>query len=295
MSGCEKQLDILRDRECTHEIECRDLLQVVSTRPSYSRRRLQTRLQTSTRSVSLLTRRMVVASVLTTCLSTWIPCEAWTLERRACSWHGHHVTVPSKAPALFAEKDQSTSMQSSNFDATDGNANSATSVAPLPADNMSINSGINNDEDDNEDEYDYIEYDTLTEAEFVGSEWLIGTNWDRNPAKIDETWARLVTDESGKNVAIWGDKSQGTWNLDVASQFLSISKENVVAGKEIWACTVTDYYYLTGTVRGWKYWSAAAVLGQWQAKRLGVAADEAGTPPWFQDTDTAPLDPQRAE
>jgi hypothetical protein len=139
------------------------------------------------------------------------------------------------------------------------------------------------DDDDNDDEYEYIEYDSLTEREFIGSEWLVGTNWDRNADRIDETWARLVVDKDGKNVVVWGDQSQGVWALDVASQFLSLSKENVVAGKEIWACTVTDYYYLQGTVRGWTYWSAAAVIGQWQGKRLGVDPEEAGTPPWFED------------
>jgi len=139
-------------------------------------------------------------------------------------------------------------------------------------------------EDDDDDDYEYIEYDVLTEEEFVGSEWLIGTNFDSSPNRIDETWCRLVLDpNSGKPLAIWGDKSEGTWKLDVATQFLSISKENVLAGKEIWACTVDDYYYLQGTVRGWKYWSAAAVIGQWQAKRLGCSPEEAGTPPWFEE------------
>lgn len=136
--------------------------------------------------------------------------------------------------------------------------------------------------DDDDDEYEYVEYDNLTEQEFIGSEWLVGTNWDRRPDKIDETWARLVVDASGRNVVVWGDQSEGVWSIDVAAQFLSLSKENIVAGKEIWACTVSDYYYLQGTVRAWKYWSAAAVIGQWQAKRLGVGPGEAGTPPWFE-------------
>jgi hypothetical protein len=291
MSVCEEQLDILSDSESINDTECRDLFQAGSLRHSFSRRRLQS----SKRHWGSSLTRSMIAGMLTAWLSACLPCQSWTLERRPWSRHGHCVAVPSKARALFAEKDPSTSIQSSNLDAMNGTANSATSVAvaQLPTDSNSANSS--SDEDDDDDEYDYIEYDTLTETEFVGSEWLIGTNWDRNPGKIDETWARLVTNESGKNVAIWGDKSQGTWNLDVASQFLSISKENVVAGKEIWACTVTDYYYLTGTVRGWKYWSAAAVLAQWQAKRLGVAADEAGTPLWFQDTETEPLDSQKAD
>jgi hypothetical protein len=143
----------------------------------------------------------------------------------------------------------------------------------------------NSEDDDDDDEYEYVEFDSLTEQEFIGSEWIVGTNWDKNPNKIDETWTRLIVDKDGKNIAVWGDDSKGTWTFDVPSQFLSISKENILAGKQIWACTISDYYYLQGTVRGWTYWSAAAVIGQWQAKRLGVDKEEAGTPPWFMTTE----------
>jgi hypothetical protein len=122
----------------------------------------------------------------------------------------------------------------------------------------------------------------LTEPEFMGSEWLVGTVMDSNQRKIQETWVRLATNKDGKNVAIWGDNSQGTWNFDTANQFLSFSKERIW-GKEIWAGVVDDYYFSNGTVRGWNFFSAAAVLGQWQAKRLGVDPEEAGTPPWFEE------------
>ena len=137
-----------------------------------------------------------------------------------------------------------------------------------------------------DDEYEYVEYERLTESEFVLSEWLVGTNWDQSGDRIDETWVRLIVDEDGKNVAIWGDKSEGKWSLDVASQFLSVSKESIF-GKQIWAGVVDDYYFLQGTVRGWTYWQAAAVLGQWQAKRRGVDKEEAGTPPWFEGSPEA--------
>ena len=137
------------------------------------------------------------------------------------------------------------------------------------------------EDDDDEEEYEYVEYDILTEPEFMGSEWLIGTVMDKRPNKIQETWVRLATDKDGKNVAIWGDGAQGTWSFDVANQFLSMSKESFV-GKDIWAGVVDDYYFTMGTVRGWSFISPAAVLGQWQAKRLGVDPDEAGTPPWFE-------------
>lgn len=147
---------------------------------------------------------------------------------------------------------------------------------------------------EDDDEYEYIEYDRLTEAEFVGSEWLVGTCWDSNPNKIEETWVRLITDDSGTNVCVWGDDASGKWSLDVASQFLSLSKENVF-GKRIWAATTEDYYYLSGTVRGWTYWQPASVLGQWQARRLGVEKDEAGTPPWFEESDETEQQPGAAE
>lgn len=138
------------------------------------------------------------------------------------------------------------------------------------------------DENEEEEEYEYIEYDALTEAEFVGSEWLVGTNFDQNPEKIVETWVRLVVSEDGKNLCYWGDKSEGRWSLDEASQFLSVSKESLF-GKQIWAGVVEDYYYLQGTVRGWTYLQPASVLGQWQARRLGVDPEEAGTAPWFEE------------
>jgi hypothetical protein len=139
-------------------------------------------------------------------------------------------------------------------------------------------------EEDDDEEYEFVEYDILTEPEFMGSEWLVGTVMDRNPNKIQETWVRLATDKDGKNVAIWGDNSQGTWSFDVANQFLSISKEQLW-GKDIWAGVVDDYYYTQGTVRGWNFFAAAAVRGQWQAKRLGVDPNEAGVAPWFQEDD----------
>ena len=166
-----------------------------------------------------------------------------------------------------------------------GPSNHRTSIclradASISAPPSTVNDNDNSDDGDN-DEYEYLEYDALTEAEFVGSEWLVGTNWDRNPEKIEETWVRLVVSEEGKNICYWGDNSEGKWSLDVASQFLSISKESWF-GKQIWAGVVDDYYFLQGTVRGWTYLQPASVLAQWQAKRLGVDTDEAGVAPWFQ-------------
>ena len=152
-------------------------------------------------------------------------------------------------------------------------ATSESAMAATAADDV-------NDDDDDE-EYEYIEYEDLTEADLYGSEWRVGTCWDNKQNKIDETWTRLET-KGDKNVAVWGDNSEGTWSLDVASQFLTISK-NYLWGKLIWAGQVDDYYFLKGTVRGWTYVTAASVMGQWQATRLGVDAEEAGTPPWFEE------------
>jgi hypothetical protein len=139
------------------------------------------------------------------------------------------------------------------------------------------------DEDDDEDEYEYLEYDTLTEPDFLNSEWFVGTCWDSKKNEIRETWVRLAI-KGNKNIAVWGDDAEGTWSLDVASQFLAISKE-YLWGKQIWAGVVDDYYFISGTVRGWTYLTPASVLGQWQARRLGVDAEEAGTPPWFEVED----------
>jgi hypothetical protein len=140
------------------------------------------------------------------------------------------------------------------------------------------------DEENDDQEYEFVEYDILTEPEFMGSEWLVGTVMDSNPEKIVETWVRLATDKDGKNVAVWGDQSQGTWAFDTANQFLSFSKERLW-GKDIWAGVVDDYYFTLGTVRGWNFFSAAAVQGQWQAKRLGVDPDETRVAPWFEEVD----------
>lgn len=141
-----------------------------------------------------------------------------------------------------------------------------------------------------EEEWEYLEYEDLQESDFVGSEWLVGTNYDNNPNRIEETWVRCLVDSDNKSgkqqPCIWGDGSKGTWSFDRASQYFSLSKEYFY-GKTIWAGVVEDYYYLQGTVRGWTYISAARVVGQWQAKRLGVDPEEAGTAPWFEEKEEA--------
>lgn len=148
------------------------------------------------------------------------------------------------------------------------------------------NNNDEEEEEDDDDEYEYVEFDSLAESDFAGSEWLVGTVFGETEQNkpIQETWVRLFVTEEGKNLAFWGDNSEGTWNFDVASQFLTMSKDNLF-GKRIWACTTEDFYYLQGTVRGWTYLQSARVLAQWQAKRLGVDAEEAGVAPWFEVDD----------
>ena len=136
------------------------------------------------------------------------------------------------------------------------------------------------------------EFELLTERDFYNTEWKIGTLMDKKPRdakSIDTTWVRLMTTENGDNKAIWGDDSKGKWTIDVPSQFFSISKESFGGwfGKQIWAGTIDDFYYLEGTVRGWSPISPASVEGQWQAVRLGVvegdrvSVEERGEAPWF--------------
>jgi hypothetical protein len=147
------------------------------------------------------------------------------------------------------------------------------------------NNNNDNDDDDDDDEYEYVEFDSLAETDFAGSEWLVGTEFEGKENKpIQETWCRLFVTEEGKNLAFWGDNSEGTWSFDVASQFLTLSKDSLF-GKRIWACTTDDFYYLQGTVRGWTYLQSARVLAQWQARRLGVDPEEAGIAPWFEEQD----------
>lgn len=155
----------------------------------------------------------------------------------------------------------------------------------------------NNLDDDDDNEWDYEEYEDLAEADFYNSEWKVGTVMDGDPEnpnkkeEIIETWCRLLVEEVDQGIGkrqvqrcIWGDGERGKWNFDRASQFLSLTKDSYGGwlGKKIWAGTVTDFYYLQGSVRGWSPISPASVVGQWQAKRLGVDKGEAGTAPWFQ-------------
>lgn len=142
---------------------------------------------------------------------------------------------------------------------------------------------VKTDDEDDDDEWEYEEYESLTERDFYDSEWKVGTLME-NSNKIEETWTRLVV-KDGEFICVWGDGASGKWNFDAASQFLSMSKDTIGGwlGKKIWAGTLDDYYFVEGTIRGWSPISPASVVGQWQAKRLGVDKDEAGIAPWFQE------------
>jgi len=140
-------------------------------------------------------------------------------------------------------------------------------------------------EGEEEEEWEYEEFEDLEEKDFYNSEWKVGTCYDDRPGDIKETWCRLVIDENGNNVCVWGDGANGKWKFDLASQFLQLSKESFGGwlGKRLWAGVVDDYYYLRGTVRGWGPLQPANVMAQWQAKRLGVDPKEAGEAPWSVD------------
>lgn len=157
-----------------------------------------------------------------------------------------------------------------------------TAVQAVAIDDVTLD---NNLEDGNEEEEDweYEEYELLAREDFIASEWKVGT-LDKGKKKIVETWVRLL---DRNNEAVWGDGSQGKWNVDVPNQFITISKESFGGwfGKKIWACEIDDFYYLEGTVRGWSPISAANVLAEWQARRLGVDREEAGIAPWFETDD----------
>jgi len=137
-----------------------------------------------------------------------------------------------------------------------------------------------------EEEWEFEEYEVLEESDFYNSEWKVGTVWNDNLKRIDVTWCRLIAAEKQLK-AIWGDGAEGKWTFDRASQFFSISKETFGGwgGKKIWACVIDDYYFMEGSVRGWSPLSPASVLGQWQAKRLGLDPEEMGVAPWFQEDD----------
>lgn len=143
------------------------------------------------------------------------------------------------------------------------------------------------DSSSTEEEWEYEEYEELEERDFFNSEWKVGTVWESNRQKIDVTWCRLIAKEK-ELIAVWGDGAMGKWSFDRGSQFISVSKETWGGwgGKKIWAGVIDDYYFIEGTVRGWSPLSPASVLGQWQAKRLGVDPEEMGVAPWFQE-DTA--------
>ena len=179
---------------------------------------------------------------------------------------------------------------SSTFHSTRLYNTAETTNAPKETDTVATSPTTpNTDNDNDEEEWEYLEYEELQEQDFAGSEWLVGTNWDSSPHKIQETWVRCLMDDTNRGASsqpcIWGDGNRGTWTFDRASQYFSMSKE-YLWGKTIWAGVVEDYYYLQGTVRGWTYVTPAEVLGQWQAKRLGVDPEEAGVAPWFEQDES---------
>jgi len=213
---------------------------------------------------------LIVFNLALNFLRSPIACHAWVCQT-ATSLH------PISSPRITTNSLESKSIPSHSY--RHGGPRVILSSSTSSAESLSVTS-----DDDDDEEYEYVEYDILTESEFLGSEWLVGTVMDNKGENIAETWVRLATDKDGKNVAIWGDNSEGNWNFDTANQFLSMSKNSVI-GKNIWAGVVDDYYFCRGSVRGWNFFSPASVVGQWQAKRLGVDKDDAGIAPWFEVED----------
>jgi len=205
-------------------------------------------------------------------------CEGW-VNHAQCSFRPGN-SISSSAASPLCESTSSSQSRLRTILASSTSSSEGLTVA-------------SNDDDDDDDDYEYVEYEILTEAEFTGSEWLVGTIFDGRE-NIGETWVRLATDEDGKNVAIWGDNAEGNWNWDTANQFLSVSK-NRPWGKNIWAGVVDDFYYCRGSIRGWNFFSPASVVGQWQARRLGIENGEAGVAPWFEQEEEEPSAPALTE
>ena len=186
-----------------------------------------------------------------------------------------------------------TAIHAASLSETEGETSS---LAQTQTQTQTQTSDDNNEDDDDDEEWELEEFENLSEPDFYGSEWKIGTLMD-GKQKITETWCRCVVKEDGQFLAIWGDGAEGKWNFDATNQFFSISKDTFGGwlGKQIWAGSVEDYYFMEGTVRGWSPLSPASVIGQWQMKRLGVAPDEAGVAPWFEELEVEDEDEDEDE
>jgi len=163
-----------------------------------------------------------------------------------------------------------------------------------------VKEGNDEDEDDEEDddEGDWVfeEYDRLVVQDLIGSEWRVGSLYDArryNPDfNIYETWVRLLefpqkknwfqNDIVKKNVAVWGDGSKGTWDFDYSAQYLVITKTSFrnYKGTVQYACSLNDYYYLSGQIMGYNLLNPAGLYGRWQASRLGQDPEIMGEAPW---------------
>ena len=236
-------------------------------------------------SVGLHTRRqsLILLDFVIVFLLSPLFCQGWMIHTSSSLSHLHNA-CPATTRALSRAEPRSLNIDDSTSVLGLSSSQTRHQISLASTATTTTSESLSSASDDDDDEYEYVEYDILTESEFMGSEWMVGTVMDNRPKSIGETWVRLATDRDGKNVAIWGDKAQGNWNFDVANQFLSVSK-SAFWGKKIWAGVVNDYYFSRGTVRGWNFFSPASVVGQWQAKRLGVEAEEAGVAPWFEDDD----------
>jgi len=124
-----------------------------------------------------------------------------------------------------------------------------------------------------------------SDADIAGSEWKIAIQWfdddglPKRGGELQETWLRFKEDY----VVEWGIGATGVWSLD--GQFLSISRDFALGwgGKRILSCKLAQKQneaYIEGMVRGWTPLTAASVMGQWQALRLGIDRTPYGEPFW---------------
>jgi len=130
-----------------------------------------------------------------------------------------------------------------------------------------------------------------TRSDLAGSEWKVGINW-RDSDKIDVSWFRLKADGASE----WGFfiGGQGRWKMD-DGLFVTVSQDYFLGwnGKRLFSAKIgNDPNYLEGVIRGWKPWEPAAVMGRWQAIRLGV--ERPNPPPWHDLEERVKLEEEEA-
>ena len=95
-------------------------------------------------------------------------CHSWVTQYQASSiGRCPQRQVPV---AFMSSKEDTTESPSAN--------STTTATAPLAV------TEVEEEEEEDDDEYEYIEYENLSEDEYIGSEWMVGTLWDNNKNNI---------------------------------------------------------------------------------------------------------------